>query len=54
MGRIRPQTQARRIFDKFGGCLNLQVALKAVGHPRVISAIYRWDLCPSRPAAPVA
>lgn len=37
------KTQARRIFDKFGGELRLVSALQAIGKPRNKCSIYKWD-----------
>lgn len=41
-----PDTQAARVFAKFGGVPSLFRALKALGakHARHISVIYRWNL----------
>lgn len=40
-----PQSQAKRVFAKFGGVPSLHRALEALGaeHARNIVTIYRWD-----------
>ena len=37
-------TQAERIYAKFGGASKLCKAMVDAGVPRVVSAIYRWNL----------
>lgn len=40
----RPRSQARRMFDLFGGVTKLQRALKRAGRPRDRVTLHRWDM----------